>query len=55
MSIFGADYEFVDLLEIMEVLDINDNRIKDLRNPRDANDAVNKRYMNNGSNIKQSI
>ena len=46
MSIFGADYEFVDLLEIMEDLDMNENRIKDLRNPRDANDAVNKRYMN---------
>ena len=45
MSIFGADYES-DLLEIMEDLDINENRIKDLRNPRDANDAVNKRYMN---------
>ena len=25
---------------------MNENRIKDLRNPRDANDAVNKRYMN---------
>ena len=46
MSIFGADYEFVDLLEIMEDLDMNENRIKDLRNPRDANDAANKRYMN---------
>ena len=45
MSIFGADYES-DLLEIMEDLDMNENRIKDLRNPRDANDAVNKRYMN---------
>ena len=41
MSIFGADYES-DLFEIME----DENRIKDLRNPRDANDAVNKRYMN---------
>ena len=46
MSIFGADYEFVDLLEIMEDLDMNENRIRDLRNPRDAYDAVNKRYMN---------
>ena len=45
MSIFGADYES-DLPEIMEDLDMNENRIKDLRNPRDANDAVNKRYMN---------
>ena len=45
MSIFGADYES-DLLEILEDLDMNENRIKDLRNPRDANDAVNKRYMN---------
>ena len=40
MSIFGADYEFVDLLEIMEDLDMNENRIRDLRNPRDANDAI---------------
>ena len=45
MSIFGADYES-DLLEIMEDLDMNENRIKDLRNPRDATDTVNKRYMN---------
>ena len=42
MSIFGADYESADLLEIMEDLDMNENRIRDLRNPRDANDAVNK-------------
>ena len=42
MSIFGADYES-DLLEKKEDLDMNENRIKDLRNPRDANDAVNKR------------
>ena len=46
MNIFGADYESADSLEIMEDLDINENRIKDLRNPRDAYDAVNKRYMN---------
>ena len=46
MSILGADYKFVDLLEIMEDLDMNENRIRDLRNPRDAYDAVNKRYMN---------
>ena len=46
MSIFGADYEPADSLEIMEDLDMNENRIKDLRNPRDAYDAVNKRYMN---------
>ena len=45
MSIFGADYES-DLLEIMEDLDMNENRIRDLRSPRDANDAVNKKYMN---------
>ena len=45
MSISGADYES-DLLKIMEDLDMNENRIKDLSNPRDANDAVNKRYMN---------
>ena len=42
MSIFGADYESADLLEIMEDLDLNKNRIRDLRSPRDANDAVNK-------------
>ena len=36
MSIFGADYESADLLEIMEDLDMNENRIRDLRNPRDA-------------------
>ena len=46
MSIFGADYESADLLEIMEDLDMNENRIRDLRSPRDANDAVNKKYMN---------
>ena len=46
MSIFGADYESADSLEIMEDLDMNENRIRDLRNPRDANDAVNKKYMN---------
>ena len=45
MSIFGAEYES-DLLEIMEDLDMIENRIKDLRNPRDANYAVSKRYMN---------
>ena len=46
MSIFGADYESADSLEIMEDLDMNENRIRDPRNPRDVNDAVNKRYMN---------
>ena len=46
MSIFGADYKSADSLEIMEDLDMNENRIKDLRNPRDAYDAVIKRYMN---------
>ena len=45
MSIFGADYES-DLLERMEDFDMNENRNKDLRIPRDANDVVNKRYMN---------
>ena len=55
MSIFGADYEFVDLLEIMEDLDMNENRIKDLRNPRDANDAVNKRYMNKRIDYKTKV
>ena len=25
---------------------MNENRIRELRNPRDANDVVNKRYMN---------
>ena len=39
MSIFGADYETADSLEIMEAIDMNENRIKELSNPRDANDA----------------
>ena len=46
MSIFGADYKSVDLLTVMEDIDMNENRIKELRNPWDAHDAVNKRYMN---------
>ena len=52
MSIFGADYESADSLEIMEDLDMNENRIRDLRNPRDANDAVNKKYMNKRDEYK---
>ena len=46
MSIFGADYQSADSLEIKEDIDVNENRIKELRNPRDANDVFNKRYMN---------
>ena len=45
MSIFGADYES-DLLEIIEDLDMNKNRIIDLGNPQGGNDAVNKKYLN---------
>ena len=41
MSIFGADYES-DLLEIIEDLDMNKNRIIDLGHPQDGHDAVNK-------------
>ena len=33
MSIFGADYEYIDTLEIADDLDMNENRIKELRNP----------------------
>ena len=46
ISIFRADYESADSLTIMEDIDMNENRFRELRNPRDANDAVNKRYMN---------
>ena len=45
MSIFGADYES-DLLEIIEDLDMNKNRIIDLSHPQDGHDAVNKKYLN---------
>ena len=45
MSIFGANYES-DLLEIIEDLDMNKNRIIDLGNPQGGNDAVNKKYLN---------
>ena len=51
MSIFGADYEFVDLLEIMEDLDMNENRIRDLRNMMPSIKDI----RTNGSNIKQRI
>ena len=46
MRIFGTDYEPADLLIIIEDLDMNDNRIRELRNPRDAKDAISKLYMN---------
>ena len=45
MSIFGADYES-DLLEIIEDLDMNKNRIIDLGHPQGGYDAVNKKYLN---------
>ena len=44
MSIFGADYEYRETLEITDDLDMNENRIKELKNSQDAFDAVNKRY-----------
>ena len=46
MSIFGADYKYRETLEITDDLDMNENRIKELKNSQDAFDAVNKRYMN---------
>lgn len=46
MSIFGSDYGSGDLLVISNDLDMNGNRIKELKNPNDAYDAVNKRYVN---------
>ena len=39
MSTVGADYETADSLEIIEDIDMNENRIKELRNPPDANNA----------------
>ena len=41
MIIFGADYES-DLLEIIEDLDMNKNRIIDLGHSQDGYDAINK-------------
>ena len=46
MSICGADYKYRETLEITDYLDMNENRIKELKNSQDAFDAVNKRYMN---------
>ena len=47
MSIFGQSYDYEDdLFVVTDDLDMNENRIKELRNPQDGNDAVNKRYMN---------
>ena len=47
MSIFGQSYDYEDdLFVITDDLDMNENRIKELRSPQDGNDAVNKRYMN---------
>ena len=45
MGIFGADYES-DLLEIIEDLDMNKNKIIDLDPPQGGRDAVNKTYLN---------
>ena len=45
MSIFGSDYDSGDLLVITDDLDMDGNRIKELRNPADTFDAVNKRYV----------
>ena len=44
MNIFGSNYSD-DLFLIKNDLDMEGNRIKDLRNPLDSFDAVNKRYM----------
>ena len=44
MSIFGPDN--VDGFIISDDLDMDRNRIIDLRNPQDALDAVNKKYLN---------
>ena len=44
MSIFGPDN--IDGFIISGALDMDRNRIIDLRNPQDALDAVNKKYLN---------
>ena len=44
MSTFGPDN--VDVFIISGDLDMDRNRIIDLRNPQDALDAVNKKYLN---------
>ena len=46
MSIFGSDYDSGDLLVITGDLDMDGNRIKELRNPANNFDAANKRYVN---------
>lgn len=47
MSLFGPDYDYEDdSFVISGDLDMDGNRIRDLRNPADSYDAVNKKYMN---------
>lgn len=47
MSIFGSDFGYEDDLYVISGdLDMEGNRITDLKNPADSNDAVNKKYMN---------
>ena len=47
MSIFGQSYDYEDdQFVITDDLDMNENRIKELRSPQGGNDVVNKRYMN---------
>ena len=53
MSIFGQSYDYEDdLFVITDDLEMNENRIKELRSPQDGNDAVNKRYMNKHIELK---
>ena len=47
MSIFGQSYNYKDdLFVIKDDLDMEGNRITDLKSPADSNDAVNKKYVN---------
>ena len=47
MSIFGQSHDDEDdLFVITDDLDMNENRIKELRSQQDGKEAVNKRYMN---------
>ena len=56
MSIFGQSYDYEDdLFVVTDDLDMNGNRIKELKNPQDGNDAVNKRYMNKRIEYKEKI
>ena len=54
MSIFGSVYDSGDLLVITDDLDMDGNRIKELRNPADAFDAANKRYVKSELNSRQN-